>query len=114
MKKYASQFAVLWMLALTVACANLNVPTATTFNEQMALALGAVAAVRATATTLVQAKRITPDDAQNVQTAASTARTGLDLARAMAGTDLVSAGNRLTAIMTGLTALQAYLASKGG
>lgn len=99
------------ILSLT-ACAQLGLPTATTFNEKLAAGYSSVTAVRSSATTLLVAKKISSDDAQNIQTQADTARAGLDVARTISKTDQTAANARLTAIRTVLTALSTYLASR--
>jgi outer membrane protein TolC len=106
--------AALWALAVLTACAALGLPTAQTFNEKLAVGYGTVTAVRNSATTLVMAGKITPDDAQNVQTQADTARAALDVARtAYRAGDTTGATTKLDTTATVLRALQAYLASKG-
>lgn len=104
----------LWALAVLTACAALGFPTAETFNQKLAVGYGTVTAIRNSAATLVAAGKITPDDAQNVQTQADTARSALDLARtAYKAGDTAGAATKLDTTATVLRALQAYLASKG-
>ena len=98
---------------LLSACTTLGVPTVTTFNEQLAVGYTTVTTVRQTATTLLQAKKITADDGQNVLNVTDGARTGLDIARSISKTDLQAATNKLDAVRTILVGLQTYLASKG-
>lgn len=106
--------AAVWALAVLTACAALGLPTAQTFNERLAVGYGAVTAVRNSAATLVATGKITPDDAQNVQTQADNARAALDLARtAYRSGDTAGATTKLDTTATVLRALQAYLASKG-
>lgn len=103
-----------WALAVLTACAALGLPTAETFNQKLAVGYGTVTAVRNTAATLVTAGKLTPDDAQNVQTQVDTARSALDLARtAYKAGDVAGAATKLDTTATVLRALQAYLASKG-
>ena len=83
-----------------------------TFNQKLAVGYTTVTAVRETATKLVVAKKLNPDDAQNVQNQADTARAGLDVARDMFKATPVAADNKLTSVTTALRALQTYLASK--
>jgi hypothetical protein len=63
---------------------------------------------------LLQAKKISAEDAQNIQTQADTARAGVDISRKLCGTDPAAADNRLTAAVTILQALSTYLATRGG
>lgn len=96
------------------ACAQLGVPTPDTFNEKLAVAYTTVTTARQSATTLLQAKKITPDDAQHVLDQTNNARAGLDVARQLSKQDLKAADGKLTAIRSALEALQAYLASRQG
>lgn len=99
---------IIWVLA---SCANL--PTPDTFNQKLAVALGTVTAVRTTTTTLLQARKISADDAQNVQDAANNARAGIEVARTLSKVSIAAADSKLSAVTTALQALQTYLTSKG-
>ena len=104
----------LWLLAVMLsACAQLGLPQANTFNERLAVGYTTVTAVRTSAASLVTAKKISPDDGQNVLAQTDAARAGLDVARSLAKTDLAAADGKLNAVRTVLTALQSYLAAKG-
>lgn len=106
-------FEAVAVMVLLVACTALGVPSPDTFNEKAAVALGTVTQVRATTLQLLQAKKITADDAQHVQSQADNARAGIDIARGLSKTDLTAAGNKLAMATAVLTAAQAYLATKG-
>lgn len=106
--KLAQRYAALFVLTLVVGCAG-NLATPDKFNSKLAVAISTVTAVRQTATTLVTAKKISPDDGQNVQTTADTARAGIEVARTLAKVNLVAADSKLTAVATTLEALQNYL-----
>lgn len=97
---------------LLAACAQLGVPAPDTFNEKLAAGYGAVTQVRTTATLLVDAKKITSADGQNVLAATDAARQGLDVARDLSKTDLASAEGKVNAIRATLTALSGYLATR--
>lgn len=97
---------------LLAACAQLGLPAPETFNERLAAGYGAVTQVRSTATTLLEAKRISSEDAQNVLTTTDAARQGLDVARSLSKTDLASAEGKVNAVRATLTALSAYLATR--
>lgn len=113
--RIARQYATFVILAaLLSACAQLGIPTATTFNERLAVAYSSVTQVRQSAATMLKAKQITADDGQSVLTATDAARAGLDVARTLATTDLKAADNRLTAARAALTALSTYLSTRGG
>lgn len=103
------------VLTLMLAgCAQLGLAPAETFNQRLAVGYSTVTAVRQSATTLLVAKKITAEDAQNVQRQADNARAGLDIARGLEKTDPTAANAKLLAVRTALTALQAYLVSKEG
>lgn len=101
------------LLLLLSACQTLGVPQADTFNKKLAAGYTTVTGIRNTADALLSAQKITPDDAQNVNDQADNARTGLDLARQMHATNPAAGDARLDAVVTGLAALNAYLATKG-
>jgi len=103
-----------FLFALLSACSTLGLPTPDTFNERLAAGYVTVTAIRTSATNLLTAKKISPDDAQNVLESTNAARAGLDVTRTIGKTDLNAANARLTAITTALVALQTYLSSRGG
>jgi len=102
------------LVMLVSACSTFGVPTPQTFNQNLAVSIAANTSVRETATTLLQAGKISAIDAQNIQAQADVAREGLNVARTLSGTDLASAQGRLEATTAALKALQAYLATKQG
>ncbi len=101
-----------WLCAVLVACAQVGLPTAETFNQKLAVGYGTVTQIRSSALTLLQTKKINADDAQNIQNTADRAREGLDIARTLSATDLTAANNRLQMATTILTAAQAYLSTR--
>ena len=111
--KPARALLFLFVVSLLTACAQLGLPSAGTFNERLAVGYTTVTTVRQSATTLLVAKKITADDAQNVLSQTDNARAGLDIARTMSKADPKAADAKLTAIRTILTGLQTYLTSKG-
>lgn len=101
-----------FVLTLVSACASIGLSTTPSFNEGMAIGLTTVTTVRTTATTLLNAKKLSADDGDNVLKTTDAARTGLDVARRLSATDLKSAQGKLDAVRAVLTAQQAYLALK--
>lgn len=101
------------LLAILVGCAALGLPNADTFNQKLAVSYGVVTTIRTTATTLLNASKLSADDGQNVLTSTDAAKAGLDTARAIAKTDQAAADYKLAAVRTVLTALSSYLATKG-
>jgi hypothetical protein len=98
--------------ALLVACAQLGLPTPTTINEKIAAAQASVTQVRQTATQLLTAGKITVADAENVLKTTDAASEGIAVARTLSLQDPNAAQARLTMVVTALTAIQAYLATK--
>lgn len=88
-------------------CASITTPD--TFNQRLAIAYSTVTAIRISTTTLLDSQRISADDGMNVLQSTNAARAGLDVARKLSDTDLKAADGKLTAIRTGLTALQKYI-----
>lgn len=118
MKPISKSYAMLFVMLLFLAgasgsgCQQLGLPTADTFNERLAVGYGTVTQVRASATQLLNAKKISSGDAQNVLAQTDNARAGLDIAREVSKTDMSQANNRLVMATTVLTAVQAYLATR--
>lgn len=102
----------LFVMVLVAACAQLGLLVPQSFEEKLTAGVASVEAARNTTTALLDARKITSDDAQHIQDQLRNARAGLDVARAMGRTDQTAADAKLTAIQAGLKALQAYLASK--
>jgi hypothetical protein len=113
-------------LLLAAGCAALGLQTADTFNQKLAYAYGQVTAARNGATSVVNASCPTPDsftsaacvsavtDGKHIQAMADEARKGLDLAKGFAAAgNLQQANVQLQLESAALTALQAYLLSKG-
>jgi hypothetical protein len=83
-----------------------------TFNERVAAGYVLVSTLRTTATTLLNAGKLTADDGMNVLQITDVARDGLNVARTLAATDLTSAEAKLAATNAALVALQQYLATR--
>jgi hypothetical protein len=108
---------VVWpllLLAALTSCAQLGLPTANTFQERLTAAVALNAEVRRSAAFLLDAKKLTVSDGQNVLEQTNNARAGLDIARTIGRADPAAGDSKLTSIRTVLLALQAYLATKQG
>lgn len=115
MPRYAPYFAVLTVLLMVLGgCAALGLPTAESFGERVAAAYAANTAARQSATTLLQAKRISVEDAKNVLATTDALRAGIDAAAQISKTDPAAGNARLEAARTGLQALQSYLLTRQG
>ena len=104
------KYLLVLLLTLAAACAQLGLPTPQTFSERLAVGYVAVTAIRDSATKLLVAKKISADDAQNVQNQADNARAGLDIARKLADVDAANA--KLASVQAALVGLQSYLAAR--
>jgi hypothetical protein len=104
---------LLAMCAIVGACQYMGVPKAETFNQRVAGAYTSVTTTRDTTRLLLNAGHITTADAQNVQDQCDNARLGIDIARTIRMTDPGAAETKLTSILAALTALDAYLKSRG-
>ena len=100
------------LAVLLAACVSLESPK--TFNDKLAYGYASVTAARNTAAALLERKRISKEDTQQIQALADQARTGLDVSRGTASTgDLATAQGQLQLALDVLTKLEAYLATKG-
>lgn len=100
------------LLMLIAGCASLGIPQADTFNKKEAVAITTVTAIRSTALTLLTSGKISADDAQNIQDQADNAREAIVVADTLHAADPNAGADRLTAIITSLTAIQTYLATR--
>jgi len=106
--------AALWLLAITVAgCQVFGVPAADTFNKKWAAAVTAVTVVRQQAETLLVARKINADDAQNVQYAADESISGLLIAQDLYEVKPEAGEARLNTVINALALLQRYLEERG-
>lgn len=100
------------MAVLCIGCAGMGTPTPQTLNERLAVSQASVTQMRSTATMLLNAKKISSQDADNVLKQTDAAAEGIRLAIALSPTDALGAANKLQATQAVLTALQAYLMTK--
>ena len=106
-------YAVMFVLMVIMqGCAQLGVPSPESFNQKAAVAIATVTAVRTTATNLLVAKKISPEDAQQVQSGADNARAGVEIARILSKSNMAAADNKLQSVTVALNALNAYLAAR--
>jgi hypothetical protein len=114
------------VVLLLSGCAALGLQPAETFNQKLAYAYGQVTAARSGATSVVNASCPNPAafdsqackdavaDGKHVQSMADEARKGLDLAKTYAAAGNITAATAQLQLETAaLSALQAYLLSKG-
>lgn len=103
-------FAVtLLYVAFLVGCASLGVPPADTFNKKAAAAVQTANAASQVSLTLLQARKITPDESDAFIARAEQAQQAINLTRQLHATDPTGANDRLATIIAGLTILTAEL-----
>lgn len=104
---------LLFAVVLAAACASVGGVAPETNNQKIAAAQITITQLRGTAAALLNARKISSDDAANVLKQTDAAQEGILIARALASAnDSTGAANRLQLITTGLAALQTYLSSK--
>lgn len=104
--------AVPLLLLILTACASLGVPPADTFNKQAAAAVSSVNAASQLSLTLLQARKITPDESDAFVGRAEDAQEAIDLTRSIRSTDPAGAQDRLDAIIRSLQILTAELEAR--
>lgn len=106
------KLAFLPFLILLTACAALNVPPADTFNKRAAAATATVNTVSQTALTLLQARKITPDESDRYINRAEDAQEAISVARSIHDTDPMDGQDRLDAVIKALALLTAELEAR--
>lgn len=104
---------LLALLALALAgCGSLGTPAPQTTAQRIAVTVAGVTALRESTRTLLAARKISADDAANVQAQADNVVTAARIARETLAVDPAAADAKLQQTQAVLTALQAYLATK--
>lgn len=104
---------VVYLFLLLAACAQLGLLAPQTLDEKITASVSTVTALRDVTTSLLNARKISSDDAQHIGDQLANARAGIDIVRSMKLSDPTAATAKLTTITTTLTALRAYLVAKG-
>lgn len=113
--KQAVTAAVLcWLMIAVTACTTLGISQPTTFNQKAVAAHATVEGVAKTAASLRATGKLSDADRDNVVASLRSAEMGIDIATMAAKTDPVAGATKLDASIAVLTALQTYLATKGG
>jgi hypothetical protein len=105
--------ALVVVLAFMSGCASLGIEAPKTFNEKLAVGYGITAGARSSVLTLLEAKKITVEDARNIETQINNLRAGLDIAKSTYASDSKAAATKLQSTLTILNALQSYLITRG-
>jgi hypothetical protein len=106
------KLAIIPLLLILTACASLGVPPADTFNKQAAAAVSSVNAASQLSLTLLQARKITPDESDAYTARAEDAQEAIDLTRSIRSTDPAGAQDRLDAIIRTLQILTVELEAR--
>lgn len=102
--------AVLWVaFAVLTGCASLGVPQPQTFNQRAAAATASVNTASQSVLTLLQARKITPDESDRYIDRAEDAQQAIDFARSIYAANPGEAEDRLAATIAALTILTAEL-----
>lgn len=110
--KHIRKISILPLLLILAACTSLGVPPADTFNKQAAAAVSSVNAASQLSLTLLQARKITPDESDAFVDRAESAQEAIDLVRSLRSTDPAGAQDRLNAIIVALQVLTAELETR--
>lgn len=94
-------------------CAQLGVQSPETFNQKAVAAHSTVEGIAKTALALRQAGKLSDADRTNIVATLRSAEQGIELATIVSKTDPAGGLTKLDASIAVLTALQAYLATKG-
>lgn len=113
MKRLIALLPGLLFAAILMACSTFGVQAPQTFNQRLMAGYTAVEVVATNATQLRAAGKLSDADRENVVATGRTAVAGLDLAAQVHKTNPAAGQEKLTATIAVLTALQAYLATKG-
>lgn len=102
------------IISLFTACAQLGIAAPQSLAEKVTVTVTAVTGVREAANTLLVAKKISVQDAENIQKQANAVREAAELALQIGATNPAAGETKLTQARSALAALQAYLAAKQG
>lgn len=108
----AVYFTYLLAAHFLVGCAALGVPQADTFNKKAAGAVQTVNTASQLSLTLLQARKITPDESDAYIARIEQAQHAINLTRQLHETDPTGAEDRLAQIIAGLTILQTELRAR--
>lgn len=107
------KFFLTWAIVLLTACASVGGGAGPqTFNQKLFVAASALAEMRNSTATLLQAKRISVEDAEHLLEQTDMLRAGLDLAHTTSFADPTAADAKLQQTLLILQATQAYLLAR--
>lgn len=110
MKRIATSYTSILLLALCIAgCSTFGIPPADTFNKKAAAAVTSVNTASQLSLTLLQARKISPDESDRYIDRAEEAQKGIDLARSVHSADPAAAVDQLDLTIKALQVLLAEL-----
>lgn len=109
-RAYIASWAVL--AVLLHGCALMGLPAAETFNQRLEGGYRTAETIVSGTSILLNAHKISSDDAENSAKQADVLKDGLDVARSLHATDEQAGNDKLTTTLISLRALEAYLQTK--
>jgi hypothetical protein len=106
------KLSILPLIILLAACQVLGVPPADTFNKKAAAAVVSVNTASQATLTLLQARKISPDESDRYIDRSEEAQRGIDLARSIKAADPAGAADRLDLTIAALKVLIAELEAR--
>jgi hypothetical protein len=105
----ANNLALAFLIVLLTGCSLLAVPSPQTFNQRAAAATASVNTASQTVLTLLQARKISPDESDRYIDRTEEAQGAIDLTRSIHTTDPAGAEDRLALTIKELQVLTAEL-----
>lgn len=106
------QLSIPLLVLLLAGCASLGVPAPQTFNQRAAAATATVNTASQTVLTLLQTRKITPDESDRYTDRTEDAQEAIDLARGIYPANPADAEGRLALVITALQMLTAELETR--
>lgn len=100
------------LIALVITACSLF--PAKTFNEKYATGVSTATAALKTTDQLLNAGKLTPQDASNIEKQIDNVKEALDLAKTTYATDQSTGGNKLASALTALQGISTYLTQQQG
>lgn len=107
-----NHLSAIFVLVLLTACATLNVPAPSTFNQKVYAAYKSEDAAVQTVTTLYSAGKISKEQAQKFHDRAVELKDGIGIADRVHTSDPTAGDDKLAAAIAALTALQSELQAR--
>jgi hypothetical protein len=106
------KLSILPLLLILAACSTLGIPPADTFNKKAAAAVVSVNTASQATLTLLQARKISPDESDRYIDRAEEAQNGINVARSLHAVDPAGATDKLNLTIAALQLLIAELEAR--